>query len=339
MSLARRTLTTVALAGMALIWGAGSNGDPFLPVGDVGNSADDTGYGAMDYAYRIGVLEVTAGQYRDFLNAVDPDGTNPHGLYTSEMATSPEGCQITWNTVESEYDFSGRPDDTLETDWTNLPVNYVSWYDAARYANWLTTGSTESGVYNTSTWQALDHQTAAATLGLPAAYCIPTEDEWYKAAYYKGGPEAGYWQYPTQNDTPPISEPPPGGPNSANYRDGAGGPYAVGSPYWTSEVGAYTGSPGAYGTFDQGGNVWEWTEPAKGAPPFTRGGSWNAGAPGLASSSRQDPPPSLEDSRVGFRLASSPETGVVPEPISVAFVGSAFLGVVAFRLRRRQKTR
>ncbi|MBM3861501.1 MAG: hypothetical protein FJ395_17895 [Verrucomicrobia bacterium] len=26
------------------------------------------------------------------------------------------------------------------------PVNFVSWYDAARFTNWLTTGNTESGV-------------------------------------------------------------------------------------------------------------------------------------------------------------------------------------------------
>jgi len=72
------------------------------------------------------------------------------------------GCWITWNTSLLKYDFSGHPSGE-ESDWSNRPVNYVSWYDAARYCNWLTTGDTETGActFSGGTLQSyLNHQTA-----------------------------------------------------------------------------------------------------------------------------------------------------------------------------------
>lgn len=111
------------------------------------------------------------------------------------------------NPVGSKYDFSGRPSGD-ESDWVNRPVNLVSWYDAARYTNWLTTGNTENGVYEmtglTSVGTILPHVTAAAILAVPVAYFIPTENEWYKAAYHMNdGLTGNYWDYPTSSDTMP----------------------------------------------------------------------------------------------------------------------------------------
>jgi len=101
-----------------------------------------TGYGGVAYAYNISKYEVTAGQYRDFLNAVDPTGTNSRFLYSSLMDSDDRGCQITRH-EGSTYDFSGG---TVEvpgskaSNWENRPVNFVSWGDAARFANWLHNG-------------------------------------------------------------------------------------------------------------------------------------------------------------------------------------------------------
>ena len=54
-----------------------------------------------------------------------------------------------------------------------------------------------------------------------ADYFLPSDDEWYKAAYYdptKNG-TGGYWQYPPKTDDPAkmVKELPPGGPFSANF--------------------------------------------------------------------------------------------------------------------------
>ena len=112
-----------------------------VPVGNPGNADDihGDGYGGVDYTYNIGKYEVTAGQYAAFLNAVA--ATDPYGLYNTNMDSDSYGCQITRNGSSGSYtyDFSGRPSGT-EADWVNRPVNYVSWGDAARFANWLHNG-------------------------------------------------------------------------------------------------------------------------------------------------------------------------------------------------------
>ena len=46
----------------------------------------------------------------------------------------------------------------------------------------------------------------AITRNAGATYFIPSENEWYKAAYYKGGgTNAGYWLYPTKSNTAPSN--------------------------------------------------------------------------------------------------------------------------------------
>jgi hypothetical protein len=57
----------------------------YITVGNVGNAADATGYGAVGYQYQIGKYEVTNAQYAEFLNAKAK--TNNYGLYNSNMAS------------------------------------------------------------------------------------------------------------------------------------------------------------------------------------------------------------------------------------------------------------
>src|SRR5690606_6477821 len=109
--------------------------------------------------------------------------------------------------------------------------------------------TTEDGGY-TLTPEAIEYNTWQRNPG--ARYFLPSVDEWYKAAYYKGGSlDAGYWLYPTQSDEMPASEYPPGGANSANYANTT-----------LALVGGYAESVGPYGTYDQAGNVREWTDTA-----------------------------------------------------------------------------
>lgn len=209
------------------------------------------------------------------------------------------------------------------------PVNHVSFFNSMRFANWLENGqptgaqglgTTEDGVYTIGTG-------TDETRAVGATYFIPSEDELYKAAYYDprseaaGGPpgDDNYWLYPTQSDAAPSAEAPPGGANSANFN------FAVGD---TTDVGAYTGTTGFYGTFDQGGNLFEWNE-AVISSSFRglRGGGWGDVSGLLAASFRSSVHPTGESSVFGFRVAS------IPEP-STGLLG--LLAGVGLLLRRRR---
>ena len=97
----------------------------------------------------------------------------------------------------------------------------------------------------------------AVTRNANADYVIPTENEWYKAAFYKGGStNAGYWHYATQSNTTPSNVLSATGTNNANWDAVAPGgltdvltaPATLYTP-----VGSFADSPSAYGTFDQAG--------------------------------------------------------------------------------------
>ena len=99
------------------------------------------------------------------------------------------------------------------------PVVYVSFWDAARFANWLHNRK-PSGAQNNSTTEdgayTLRGQTspsnASVTRNVGAQVFIPTEDEWYKSAYHKNdGVTGNYWDFPTSTDVTPLSNQPPGG--------------------------------------------------------------------------------------------------------------------------------
>jgi len=311
-----------------------------VAVGNVGNAGELSGAGAggfgpnlvcgaVGYAYNIGTYEVTAGQYRDFLNAVDPTGANTNHLYNAYMDTNQYGCQITWNSVLSTYDFSGGSG--TAADWENRPVNYVSWYDALRFANWLHNGQgssdTEDGAYDMSLG-------ASVVRELGATWVLPTEDEWYKAAYHKNDGDTGnYFDYPTGSDTVPSNVLNDGGNNATFYDVG----YTIGSPYYRTEFGAHENSDSPYGTFDQGGNVWEWNEAniyGDGSHRGLRGGSFGDYDSSLQASYRSAGfnAPSSEYYYVGFRVASS---AAIPEPGSVlVWAGLGIIGLFWWRRRR-----
>lgn len=256
------------------------------------------GHGAVDYDYRIGKYEVTNAQYAEFLKAAA--ATDVYGLYHANMASSTWGG-ITRDGQPGSYTYS------VKENMGNKPVNFVSWYDAARFANWLTTGDTESGVYNTTDWSV--DRSFRNDDGI--AYALPTEDEWYKAAYYDPDTES-YFLYPTGSDTAPASEVPSGGENSANYA----GPITPPSQGNLSDVGAYLDSASPYGTFDQGGNLFEWNETwiwhEEQWKRGSRGGSFYHSSLAdelAASAAKMSWAPTGQYATYGFRVVMIPEPG------------------------------
>jgi sulfatase modifying factor 1 len=269
----------------------------YVTVGNAGNAADSTGYGAVGYSYQIGKYEVTNAQYGAFLNAAAQ--TDSYGLYNSNMSS----LGITRSGSSGSYTYS------VTGTLANRPVVYVTWFDAARMANWMVngqgSGSTETGAY---TLNGAISGIVLANAG--AQVYIPTEDEWYKAAYYNGATST-YSLYPNGQNSITMAD--------ANYE------YSVNS---STNVGTYSSDPSSYGSFDQGGNVWEWNDAViAGSSRGLRGGSWDIGDYDLASSSRANSGPSNEDLVIGFRLAS------VPEPSSLVLTMLAS-GVVLLRRKR-----
>ena len=304
-------------------------------VGNPGNAADSTGCGAVSYEYSIGKYEVTNAQYAEFLNAVAD--TDPNGLYNTEMGSGWNDIGgITRDGSDGSYTYTAR------TNRGDRPVNYVSWYDTLRFANWLTNGqpsgpqangTTEMGSYTLTGATSVDPLPGHADLaaGTTRKWLLTSEDEWYKAAYYKGGgTNAGYWDYPTQSDTTPTAELPAGSDmvnGSANFYDYDGG--YLNATYYTTEVGAYTAKPSdsAYVTFDQGGNVREWNEALIiGSDRGLRGGSFYYDGFSLRASLRSDGSPTDEHYDIGFRVSE------VPEPATMAILALGGIGM----LRRRK---
>ena len=304
------------VAGLVLACAAGVQAVDIetVSVGNPGNTPDtryDTpGYGGVDYVYNIGTFEVTAGQYTEFLNAVADDDT--YGLYNTSMWSNSKGCKIERTGAPPNYSYS------VGAEWANRPVNFVSWGDAVRFANWLNNGqptggqdlsTTEDGSYYLD--GASSNAALVAIVREPdATWVIPSEDEWYKAAYhYNDGVTGNYYDYPTSTDAVPNNGNPEGDTgNSANLNDGD---YTIGSPYWRTQMGFFGLSESPYDTFDQGGNVWEWNEAAIWPYRGLRGSSFiHHGGSSLHAADRIRYYPTREYRHFGFRVAEVPGQGV-----------------------------
>jgi sulfatase modifying factor 1 len=285
-------------------------------VGDVDNLPDtETGHGAVDHEYAIGAYEITVGQYLAFLNAVAAlpeipavaelwvDEMQDTAGYVSEGLISRTGA----GTSTDPYVYAEIVDSALGESSSLRGILNISWFSAARFANWLHNGGTaesrtEDGAYT------LDGATSGVILkNADARWWIPAEDEWYKAAYYdpsKPG-ENKYWTYPTRSDEMPTGEEFPGGVNSANFNG------AMPELQKISPVGAFELSRSYYGTWDQAGLLWEWTDAVFSDfddVPVTRGlrgGSWSLGMINISKFGPRDYAPTYNDDDTGFRLATT----------------------------------
>jgi sulfatase modifying factor 1 len=288
----------------------------FITVEHVGNAADSTGYGRVTYAYRIGKYEVSLSQYAAFLNAVAT--TDTYGLYNPTLGTDLNVAGISRSGAPGAYSYSVIGDGSR-------PVTYVNWFDAARMANWMHNGE-PTGSQGPSTTEAGAYSLNGATSGIinrnpGARVYLPSEDEWYKAAYHDpslNGGSGGYWLYPMRSNATPGNH--IGSlPNQANYytaNSAPGGLLSVtqqntinSSQNYLTAGGAFSASASAYGTFDQAGNVYEVLDAASGSNRIIRGGTWWANNSGallqMQGSGRTQIAPGTENNVFGFRLAGS----------------------------------
>jgi len=188
----------------------------------------------------------------------------------------------------------------------------VSWYEAAQFCNYLTSGNKYSGAYKfdiSGNFLSIDRVSSISTYG--TTYVLPTEDEWYKAAYFK--PDgSGYSLYANGTSTEPTRA-------NSNY-SWVYPPMSSGTP-WDIIT---NGTQEQNGTYDMMGNVWEWNETLiSGSPRGSgfRGGSYYdnryiyAGSLFLRSSFRVSTYPYRGSRDVGFRVA------FVPEPATLLLLG------------------
>src|SRR6185295_10609368 len=75
--------------------------------------------------------EVTNDQYAEFLNAKAK--SDPLALYDTNMDSNVRGG-ITRSGVNGSFTY------TTKANMCHKPVNFVSWYDSIRFANWLNNG-------------------------------------------------------------------------------------------------------------------------------------------------------------------------------------------------------
>jgi len=293
--------------------GPGLTNLSFVPVGNAGNAGNlepQGVFGAVAYDYRIGRHEVTNAQYASMLRNVA--ASDPNGLYNPGMAGVNGG--IVRNGVDGAYTYA------LVPGRENHPVNFTSFYDAVRFANWLHNGQgagdTENGAYTLTGPESIVGGRAD-----DARFALTSEDEWYKAAYHQPAAPGGvgdiYWMYPQMSNVAPT----PGvHANMSNFF------------FDSTEVGTFAAFPSHYGTLDQGGNVWEWNESFVATGRGARGGFWSNPEMEQRSSNRDWANANAESMGTGFRISAP-----VPSPGTGALLGMGALA--ALRRRRREVDR
>jgi len=281
--------------------GANSFDIDFVTVGDPGNP-DDSGttgswsspYGGVGYTFRLGTYEVS----RDMIAKANAEGNLAITMFSYAAAGISGG------------------------DRSSRPATEVTWNEAARFANWLNMSRGHTPAYkftlqpgdagygadaNIELWQAgnVGYDPNNPYRNTNAFYFLPSEDEWYKAAYYSGSGST-YFDYATQQDYPaaPLGVPSGRDSETAVFQQN----YFTG-PADVDNAGGLSHN----GTMAQNGNAWEWMESASDGSNnlatdarTIRGAHWSQSVEFLRSNFRHTAVgPTWQDDEWGFRVASA----------------------------------
>lgn len=336
LALALASLAGAALAAplpVTIDYGTvGNPGNPALTSGTFGAR------GSVSEVFKMAKYETSNSDYVKFLNTVDPSGSgtsNPLGIYNSLMTSDTTNGGIIINgTAAAGSRYEVRPGFALK------PVTFVSWFSAARFANWLNNGQvsgtagTEDGAYKLN---GITSGPAVARNPGAQVY-LPNVDEFTKAAYYDptlNGGSGGYYLYGTRNNTAPTaSGTANAGSNVANY----GGSGTAPATSAVVNGNAFPNAASYYGMFNAYGNVIEYTDTPFGSSQVANGGSsWRLNVTNAANwnSNVVRGINMLPSDSFGFRVAAVPEPGAMI--LAAVGLGGAFGG--EYMRRRRRKLR
>jgi hypothetical protein len=281
-------------------------------------------------ADQIGAINIA---FADIGNAGNANDSGSSGIYSSPYGGVAYDYRISVGEISaSMLSVAGLPSGS----WLGNQPATVNWFQAASFTNWMNTSAGHQPAYRLNAgltaltlwssgeaWQAGGENLYRHK---EAHYFLPSEDEWYKAAYHQNnGVTADYWDYATASNSVPTSTSSGVGAGTAVYHRGS-----FSSPCDVQ----ISGGASSYDTIGQGGNVWEWTESAEdgindSASEYRafRGGYWNSNESNLRASSRNYNAPSVVDYSVGFRVAS------VPEPSALAILLVGLLALLGRRSR------
>ncbi len=273
----------------------GSGGDQFtinfVPIGNAGNANDTTGYGGVAYSYNMAVTDVSVTMLQDVVALTGTinfsDGSGPVGYWSGSQPAS----AFTWYQAAAFVN------------WMNTSQGYTAAYDLTY------TGSTPTGI---TLWPAGSEWTLGGTnhfRNANAHYFLPSENEWYKAAYYDptaNNGAGGYWEYAYGSNNPPTAVLSGTAPGTAVYSSGLVRPAQPASV-------DQSGGLSPYGTEGQTGNIIQWMETVPDDPTnssdddrVVRGSDWFLTGV-YPASVRGSGSPSLPYYQIGFRVASIPE--------------------------------
>lgn len=162
----------------------------WVVIGNTGNAAQSAanrahnesggdGLGAVAHTYRIARNETTIADYVQFLNAAA--SSDPYGLYSPNMELDTFTSGISRSGSDGSYTYAAIGS-------AARPIAHVSWFDAARFANWLhhdqPSGALAVGLIEVGAYTLNGATSGVITKNADAKVWIPTESEWYNTKIF-----------------------------------------------------------------------------------------------------------------------------------------------------------